>query len=175
MEKGWYSWEARRRRARRPERNTARAMSEENVEIVKAVHPPSGTDLTRLFADDSEAPGRLEAVAPLFHPEFEFVVGITEEENPAFRGSGGGLAELVEMWREWIEPWEVYWTEVEDFIDAGDDRVLVLIRDHGRLQGSGAEIDLIAASLWTLRNGKIARIEFYVSREQALEAAGLRE
>ena len=150
-------------------------MSKENVEIVKAAHPPSGTELTRLFADDSEAPGRLEAVAPLLHPEFEFVVGITEEENPAFRGSGGGLTELVEMWREWIESWEVYWTEVEDFIDAGDDPVLVLIRDHGRLQGSDAEIDLIGASLWTLRNGKIARIEFYASRDKALEAAGLRE
>jgi ketosteroid isomerase-like protein len=149
-------------------------MSQENVEVVKAVHPPSGTDLTRLFADDSEAPGRLEAVAPLFHPEFEFVVGITTEENPAFRGSGGGLAELADMWREWIEPWEVYWTEVEDFIDAGDDRVLVLIRDHGRLPGSDAEVDVVAASVWTLRDGKIARIEFYANREQALKSVGLR-
>jgi len=47
-------------------------MSQQNVEIVKRAHPASGTELTRLFADDSEAPARLEAAAPLYHPEFEF-------------------------------------------------------------------------------------------------------
>ena len=65
-------------------------MSQENVEIVKAVHPPSGTDLTRLFADDSDAPARLEAAAPLYHPEFEFsapTLGGVE-----FRAGGEGPA-----------------------------------------------------------------------------------
>ena len=28
-------------------------MSQENVEIVRAIHPPSGTDLTELYALDS--------------------------------------------------------------------------------------------------------------------------
>jgi hypothetical protein len=57
-----------------------------------------------------------------------------------FRTSGKGVPELVEAWRQWMEPWETYWTEVEEFIDAGDDRVLVLLRDHGRLRGSEAEV-----------------------------------
>ena len=51
---------------------TARAMSKENVEIVKGVAPPSGAEPTSLFADDPGAPERLEAIAPLFHAEFEF-------------------------------------------------------------------------------------------------------
>ena len=148
-------------------------MSEENVEIVKAVHPPSGTDLTRLFADDSDAPARLEAAAPLYHPEFEFSAPTLG--GVGFRLSGKGLPELVETWREWMEPWEVYWTEVEDFIDAGDDRVVVLLRDHGRLRGSEAEVKQLGASVWTLRDRKIARIDFYPTRDHALEAAGLRE
>jgi ketosteroid isomerase-like protein len=148
-------------------------MSVESVEIVRAVHPPSGTELTSLFADDSEAPSRLEAAEPLFHPEFEFsapTLGGTK-----FRVNGRGLSDLVASWREWMEPWEVYWTEVEDFIDAGDDQVLVLLRDHGRLQGSDAEVEQPAASLWSLRDRKIARIDFFPSREQGLEAAGLSE
>jgi len=148
-------------------------MSQENVEVVMAVHPPSGTDLTRLFADDSNAPVRLEAAAPHYHPEFEF--SAAPLGGVGFRTSGRGLPELVEAWREWMEPWEVYWTEVEDFIDAGDDRVLVLLRDHGRLRGSDAEVEQLGASLWTLRERKIARIDFYPIRDQALEAAGLRE
>ena len=148
-------------------------MSQENVEIVRAVHPPSGADLTRLFADDSDAPARLEAAAPLYHPEFAFSAPTLG--GVGVRLDGKGLPKLVEAWREWMEPWEVYWTEVEDFIDAGDNRVLVLLRDHGRLRGSDAEVEQLAASLWTLRDRKIARIDFYPSRDQALEAAGLRE
>ena len=149
-------------------------MSQENVEIVKSVHPPSGTDLVRWFADDPEVAARLEAAAPLFHEGFEFIGGVSEE-SPGLRLSGTGLAELAERWREWMEPWEVYWTEIEDVIDAGGDRVLVLIRDHGRLRGSDDEVDQVAASVWTLRDGKIARVEFHVSRERALESVSLRD
>ena len=146
-------------------------MSQENVEIVKAAQPPSGTELTVLFADDSGAPGRLEAATPLFHPEFEF------ETHGAVANTlrGKGLPELVDAWREWMEAFEVYWTEVEDFLDASDDQVLVILRDHGRLKGSDAEIQQIGASLWTLRERKVVRIDFYPTREQGLAAAGLRE
>jgi hypothetical protein len=148
-------------------------MSQANVEIVQAVHPRSGTDLTRLFADDSNAPARLEAAAPLYHPEFEFSAPTLG--GVGLRLDGKGLAELAEAWREWMEPWEVYWIEVEDFIDAGGDRVLVLLRDHGRLRDSDAEVEQLGASLWTLRDRKIARIDFYPNRDHALEAAGLKE
>jgi len=48
-----------------------------------------------------------------------------------------------------------------------------LIRDHGRLQGSDAEIEQVGASVWTLRDGKIARNCFYPNREDALRAVGL--
>jgi hypothetical protein len=101
-------------------------MSQENVEIVRAASPPSGTELTDLFADDAGALHRLEVVAPLFHPEVEFEVhgGVGE------RLRGTGLQQLVESWREWLKPFEAFTTEIEDCIDVGDERVLVLIRDH---------------------------------------------
>ncbi|HEX3326583.1 MAG TPA: nuclear transport factor 2 family protein [Actinomycetota bacterium] len=146
-------------------------MSQENVEIVKTAHPPSGTELTALFADDSGASDRLVATGPLFHPSFEF------EAHGAVANTlrGRGLPELVDAWREWMEAFDVYWTEVEDFLDAGEDQVLVILRDHGRLKGSDAEIKQVGASLWTIRDRKVARIDFYPSREQGLAAAGLRE
>ena len=56
----------------------------------------------------------MAAAASLFHPEFEFSIPTL---GVGFRD--GKLApELPEMWRDWLEPWEVYWTKVEDFIDA---------------------------------------------------------
>jgi ketosteroid isomerase-like protein len=152
-------------------REILRAMSEENVELVKAAHPPTGTELTDLFADDAGAPDRLDAVAPLYHPEFEFEVHGAVADTLR----GRGLPELIDAWRGWIEAFDVYWSEVEDFVDAGDDQVLVILRDHGRLKGTDAEIESLGASLWTLRDQKIARIDFYPTRQQGLYAAGLSE
>ncbi len=146
-------------------------MSQENVEIVKGIQPPSGTDLTAFYADYSGAVARIEAVAPIIDPEFEFEAhgGVGE------RMGGRGLQELAKAWREWMRPFEAFWTEVEGFLDVDDDRVLVLIRDHARPRGTDAEIESVGCNLWTLREGKIARIDFYPTRSQGLEAAGLRE
>jgi ketosteroid isomerase-like protein len=145
-------------------------MSQENVEIVRAIQPPSGTDLTEFYELEG-ATERMEAVAPLFDPGFEFEAhgGVGE------RLRGRGLQALAEAWREWMQPFEIFRTEVEGFIDVDDDRVLVLIRDHTRPRGTDAEIESIGCNLWTLRDGRIARIDFYPTRSQGLEAAGLRE
>jgi hypothetical protein len=146
-------------------------MSQENVEIVKAVAPPSGTDLTRFFSDDSGAAERLEAVAPFFRDEFEF-----EAHGGALATTAGsGLQELFEAWRDWTHAFESWRTEVEDFVDVDDHRVLGLIRDHVRPRGGDAEIESLGCNLWTLRDGKVARIDFYPTRSQGFEAAGLSE
>ena len=34
---------------------------------------------------------------------------------------------------------------------------------------------MIAAAVWTVRDGKVARVEFYTDRAAALEAIGLEE
>jgi len=145
-------------------------MSQENVEVVKAAHPPSGAELTRLFAEDSGAPGRLEAIAPLFHAEFGFRAHAAGEPT-----TGSGLQELVEAWRDWTQPFETWRTEVERFVALDEDRVLVLIRDHVRPRGGDAEIESLGCSVWRLRDGKVARIDFYPTRSEGLEAAGLTE
>jgi ketosteroid isomerase-like protein len=64
----------------------------------------------------------------------------------------------------------------EEFIDAGEDRVLVFSREGGRGKGSGAEVETHpTAHLWTLRDGKAVRMQSYWERSEALEAAGVRE
>jgi ketosteroid isomerase-like protein len=78
------------------------------------------------------------------------------------------------MWLEWLAPWKTYRVETEEVIDLGD-RVLVLVRAFGRLEGSQGEVENTSASLWTVRDRKIARVEFYVDRTEALKAVGLEE
>ena len=62
----------------------------------------------------------------------------------------------------------------EEFVDAGD-RVVVALHLRGRGRGSGVEIDARFFDVYTIRDGKIVRMDEFTERFAALEAAGLRE
>ena len=62
-----------------------------------------------------------------------------------------------------------------ELIDAGEDKVVVIERFGGRAKISGIETEQTEAVVSTIRDGKIARCREYVTREEALEAAGLPE
>jgi ketosteroid isomerase-like protein len=53
--------------------------------------------------------------------------------------------------------------------------VLVIARHRGRGRGSGAEVETLFYEVYTLRAGKIVRVDEFTKRAEALEAAGLRE
>jgi ketosteroid isomerase-like protein len=81
---------------------------------------------------------------------------------------------MREMWRDWLEPWETYYSELDDLIDAGD-RVVVFAHDRARLPEVDREVGIIAGSVWELRNGRVTRVEFFRDRAETLAAAGLSE
>jgi ketosteroid isomerase-like protein len=82
-------------------------------------------------------------------------------------------------WREWLahfgEAWESFTVEMEEYVDAGDDKVVTLVRLSARGKGSGVEVDRRDGIVWTLSDGKVVRLDYYGSRAAALEAVGLKE
>ena len=48
-------------------------------------------------------------------------------------------------------------------------------RQHGRGASSGAVAELELAQIATVRDGQIVRVDNYLDRQKALEAAGLSE
>jgi ketosteroid isomerase-like protein len=84
-----------------------------------------------------------------------------------------------EGWQEWrahfLEAWESDTLEPEEYIDAGDGRVVLLARVSARGQGSGVRVERRDGIMWTIRDGKTVRIDYFSSPDEALEAAGLRE
>ena len=62
-----------------------------------------------------------------------------------------------------------------DFIDGGDDRVIVPFIEQGLGKASGVEIEQRPAFVCALRNGKILSLTEFRTEAEALEAAGLRE
>src|SRR5271157_3775181 len=142
-------------------------MSQENVELVKNLQPAPDVDMAELFRSDDMWSELMEALTPFYDPDFESVrLGLPDGKTYA------GLNGLRDIWREWIAPWTTYRVEIEDAIDLGD-RVLVLARAFGRLEGSRAVVQNTVAAVWTVREGKIARTEFYLDRAEALKAVGL--
>ena len=54
-----------------------------------------------------------------------------------------------------------------------DEGVLVFSRDFGKRPGLDSEVELKGGSIWTVRDGRVARTEFFSIRRDALRAAGL--
>jgi ketosteroid isomerase-like protein len=146
-------------------------VSKENVELVRSLHPAPGTDLARVYRDEGSWAAASAMLAAAFTQDFKCVAhGYLEAEGESFDGVAG----LRYLWLEWLTPWDSYRTEVEDVIDLGDN-VLVLVRDFGRRAGDTREVADNAAAVWTIRDGKVARIAFWADRVTALNALGLEE
>ena len=64
--------------------------------------------------------------------------------------------------------------EAQEIIDAGE-KVFVAIHIAGRGRGSGIDMEASWFHVLTPRDDKLVRIEWYASRAEALEAAGLSE
>src|SRR4051794_7210674 len=144
-------------------------MSQENVDLVSGLQPRGDTDLAASFRDEASATRLTETLSPFFDEDVEilaprFVAG------PDVRYVG--LDGLRAMWLDWLEPWESYRVDVEDVIDAGED-VLVLVRDFGRRAGMTVEASVVGGAVWTVRDGRVARVAFYLNRSEALKAVGL--
>jgi ketosteroid isomerase-like protein len=147
-------------------------MSQENVAIVRRLLGPfEGGDIAPLFRDEALSASMTAASAPFFAPDFECAFVRDDVGRATYRGLDG----LTEAWLDWLAPWESYHAGVEDVLDGHGGRVVVLTRDHARPRGANAEVYFSGAPVWTVRAGKVTRIEFYWNRAEGLLAAGLAE
>ena len=147
-------------------------MSQQDVELVRALLEPfEQGDIIPIWRDDAIHAARREASAHLLTPDFECVFVREDVGRSMYYGVDG----LRAAWLDWLEPWDSYHAGIEDVIDAGAGRVVVLTRDHARPKGASAEVDFLGAPIWTVRDGKVARIEFYFNRAEGLAAAGIAE
>jgi len=62
-----------------------------------------------------------------------------------------------------------------EFIDAGDDQVLVEFIQRGWTAGSDVPVELRTWGLSTVRDGRFLRTLLFQNRNDAIEAAGLSE
>jgi uncharacterized protein len=138
-------------------RDTERAMSQENVEMVRQGY---------------EAFNRGDVEWMIRHLDSE-IVWEDAAEVPGSR-SYGGTREVRGYLESFAQQWEEIRFEPEGILDAGEE-VVALVRMVARGRASGAQVDARLAHLYELREMRVLRVRTFFDRERALEAAGLRE
>jgi ketosteroid isomerase-like protein len=85
-----------------------------------------------------------------------------------------GHREARKFWAEFDVSFEEIRVEpMADLVEAGE---MVIAQLHWWARGrDGIEVDRTMVDLWTFRDGMKARVEGFETKEEALEAAGLRE
>ena len=130
-------------------------MSQENVEIVRSA-----------FAEFERGNFRaLEVFDPSIRIVWLPVFGVETESV--------GLDEMARTMKEWIEAWEQVTCVAEQLIDAREDQVVVLAEWRGRGKASGVSTTWPFGAVYTLRDGRVVRVDEFTDRAEALEAAGL--
>jgi ketosteroid isomerase-like protein len=147
-------------------------MSQEDVELVRRLLSPfEEADIAPIFREDAASAAMIAATSSVYAADFECAF-IRDDLG---RATYSGLDGLRAGFLDWLSPWTSYRTQIEDVIDAGEGRVVVLTRDYACPKGAGEEVYFMGAPVWTVRDGKVARIEFYWNRAEGLAAAGLSE
>ena len=133
-------------------------MSQENLEILRRVfEEAAGGDVSVWF--QSADPGIRVFPRPA-----------EPDAAPEYRGLDG----LMEYLTNWYDQWEEYEVEAVEFIDAGE-HVVVVVRERGRVERTGLEVEANFTHSFVLRDGKTVEWHMYDSHADALEAVGLRE
>jgi ketosteroid isomerase-like protein len=109
--------------------------------------------------------------AELFHPDAEIIV---PRIYPDMEAAYVGVEGLRRQRRHMEEIWEDLRWDPERFIEA-EVAILVLLTLSGVAKQSRAPVSAQVAHLWTLREGRVSRLEVYLDRGEALAAAGLSE
>jgi ketosteroid isomerase-like protein len=84
-----------------------------------------------------------------------------------------GLDAVLDHVTRWAEMWERWEVELEDVIDAGDDRVIAFFRERGRSK-AGLDVDERHSELYGVRDGRIFYRKGYSNADEALVEGGLR-
>jgi ketosteroid isomerase-like protein len=119
-----------------------------NVELVRAIYAAwnTGASSAHLIASD-----------------LEYV-------NPPYAVETGTVQDRAALGRV-LDVYPDFTIEVEQVIDAGDDVVVVgIARGTG---ASGVEVQWRQGYVWTVRDGKAVRFQWFQDPAEALEAAGL--
>ena len=91
-------------------------------------------------------------------------------EHAVYRGHEG----LISFYDAWREAWEDDEYGYDELIDV-DGPVISIATQQGRGRASGQPVTRSLVGVWTVRNAKIVRVVWFLSREEAFKAVGVQK
>jgi ketosteroid isomerase-like protein len=113
--------------------------------------------------------GDMAAAFAVLDPTIEIV-----DHDIPDAGEYRGVDGLMAWQADWERSWESWRWRPQSFIDAGD-RVVTVFQVHARGRSSGVEVERVEAAVWTMQDGRVVRLDYYGSKDDALAAVGLSE
>ncbi len=130
-------------------------MSQENVDAVRRIHAV-------WEAEGSPVP------SGLLDPEIEWV----NPPDAVEAGTRQGIDAFGTAVDTLAETFDGVRAQLDELLDMGD-RIVVVATLHGRGRGSGADIERRQGYIWTFRDGRAIRFEWFSTSDAALRAAGV--
>jgi ketosteroid isomerase-like protein len=127
---------------------------------------PTTPDLVEIWDRALDAPASL--VREYYHADAEWYVAREDPDSTVH----SGVAAIAEHHERWIDSYPDLKLERLE-AKANGDQVFAWVRVVGHGAGSGLAVDMDLAHVVTFRDGKIARVDVYYDRSEALKAAGL--
>ena len=108
----------------------------------------------------------IDALNPLWSVDAEWDLSEFEDWSG---GVARGPGEILATVGQWLAQFATYDLTIDDLSEHGD-RVLALLRHRGRLRGTGDLYAADDAQLYTLREGRIVRVQSFSDRGAARAA-----
>ena len=142
-------------------------MSQEHLEVVQQGYMDVNAFMRNDLSDG--------ALANLLDPQIEWDWNLRASRPPETPERVRGAAELIAFLEQVRATWPDVAVEPLEFTEGPGGRVLVRARQIRRASEE-AVLDVIHIfHLWTIRNGRVSRLEIFLDRVDARQAAGLRE
>jgi ketosteroid isomerase-like protein len=130
----------------------------ENVEVVRgAVNAFRRGDFDGIFA--------------LARDDFEIFLPPSLPNAGRYVGREGFMSWL----EQWLDAWDGFTVEISEAEPVGEHHVLTDMHQSARGKGSGVAVEMDLAYLWDVRDGKLAAMHLYGSRDEALRVVDERE
>jgi uncharacterized protein len=107
----------------------------------------------------------------------ELLAGDAEWVNPADAVEGGtrqGFDAFNDAIASIFAGWDDVHFDIERVIENGDE-ILALGALRGHVRGPGIEVESQHGQVWTFRDGRVIRMQWFNTHTEALHAAGVRE
>jgi ketosteroid isomerase-like protein len=107
---------------------------------------------------------------PQVETHFTQGAGTKMDMAPVYYGAEGHCQGM----ETWNEAWGTWEAEIEEIIEEGRDRIVVVSRVHAEGAASGAKLDEWGAVRYTFREGRIVRVDAALASDRAHVLEALR-